>query len=88
MSLKLFDLGQKRALVAGSSLGIGFARAKGLVAAGAEVVLNGRDTDKLATAATALRQSGTTVHVLPFDATDHAGLRATIHVDGGTTASL
>lgn len=78
MSLKLFDLSQKRALVTGSSQGIGFALAKGLADAGAEVVLNGRDSDKLTAAATALRLTGATVHVLPFDATDHEGVRAAI----------
>jgi gluconate 5-dehydrogenase len=35
MSLSLFDLSGKRALVTGSSQGIGFALARGLAAAGA-----------------------------------------------------
>ncbi|MCY4180410.1 MAG: SDR family NAD(P)-dependent oxidoreductase, partial [Litoreibacter sp.] len=39
----LFSLQGRRALITGSSQGIGFALAKGLAEAGAEVVLNGRD---------------------------------------------
>jgi NAD(P)-dependent dehydrogenase (short-subunit alcohol dehydrogenase family) len=40
----------KRALVSGSTAGIGFAIAKGLAAAGAHVVLNGRDPQRVAAA--------------------------------------
>ena len=47
MTLELFDLKGTRALVTGSSQGIGFALARGLAAAGAKVILNGRDTAKL-----------------------------------------
>ena len=39
MALSLFDLSGKRALVTGSSQGIGLALAEGLAAAGAAVVL-------------------------------------------------
>ncbi len=39
------DLTGKRAIVTGSTLGIGFAIAKGLAAAGAEVVVNGRKAE-------------------------------------------
>ncbi len=72
MSLGLFDLKGRRALVTGSSQGIGLALAKGLAAAGAEPILNGRDRDKLATAAESFEGS---VHVLAFDATDHGAAR-------------
>ena len=51
MSLALFDLKGRRALVTGSSQGIGFALAKGMADAGADLVLNGRDPAKLAEAA-------------------------------------
>ncbi len=47
MSTRLFDLTGKRALITGSSQGIGLSLAKGLAAAGAKVVLNGRSKDKL-----------------------------------------
>lgn len=74
----LFSLAGRRALVTGSSQGIGFALAKGLAAAGAEIVLNGRDEDKLAEAARALEGTGAVVHVLAFDVTDHDGVRAAV----------
>ncbi len=74
MSLSLFDLAGKRALVTGSSQGIGFALAKGLAAAGARVVLNGRDAAKLASAAAQIAGAQT----LAFDATDHTAVRTAI----------
>ena len=78
MSLQLFDLTGKRALITGSSQGIGFALARGLGAAGAAIVMNGRDTAKLEAAATTLRSEGFTVQSLAFDATDHNGVRAAV----------
>ena len=84
-SLGIFDLTGKRALVTGSSQGIGYALAEGLAAAGAAVVLNGRDAARLAAAAATLRDAGATVAELPFDATDHAAARAA--VDGFEAAT-
>lgn len=78
MSLDLFDLTGKRALITGSSQGIGFALARGMAAAGAEIVLNGRDLDKLGFAAKDLRDTGARVHILPFDVTDHAAVRVAV----------
>ncbi|MEO9864708.1 MAG: SDR family oxidoreductase [Yoonia sp.] len=78
MSTALFDLTGKRALITGSSQGIGFALAKGMAAAGASIVLNGRDTGKLDAAAAALRETGAAVDVLPFDATDHDAVKAAV----------
>ncbi|WP_299608833.1 SDR family oxidoreductase [uncultured Tateyamaria sp.] len=72
---RLFSLDGRRALITGSSQGIGFALAKGLADAGAEIVLNGRDTAKLATAAQELTAHGATVYTLAFDATDHDAVR-------------
>ncbi|WP_022703631.1 SDR family oxidoreductase [Pseudorhodobacter ferrugineus] len=72
--MELFSLKGKRALITGSSQGIGFALAKGLVAAGAEVVLNGRDAGKLAAAAAQIAGAKT----LAFDATDHDAVRAAV----------
>jgi gluconate 5-dehydrogenase len=78
MSLHLFDLTGKRALVTGSSQGIGMALARGMAAAGAEIVMNGRDSAKLDTAAQSLRDEGFTIHSLAFDATDHNAVRAAV----------
>jgi gluconate 5-dehydrogenase len=74
MGLQLFDLTGRRALVTGSSQGIGLALAQGLAAAGALVVLNGRDAGKLAAAAAALPGA----EILPFDVTDHDAVRAAV----------
>lgn len=74
MSLDLFDLTGRRALVTGSSQGIGLALARGLQSAGAEVVLNGRDAGKLAAAVAEMPGAGS----LAFDATDHHAVRAAI----------
>ena len=85
MSSGLFNLNGKRALITGSSQGIGFALAKGLAAAGVEIVLNGRNAEKLASAAKALEADGTKTHQLEFDATDHTAVREA--VDGFESAS-
>jgi len=74
VSLQLFDLTGRRALVTGSSQGIGLALAKGLAAAGAQVVLNGRDAARLAEAAAQIPGAET----LAFDVTDHEGVRAAV----------
>lgn len=78
MSLHLFDLSAKRALITGSSQGIGFALARGLAGAGAEVVLNGRDAEKLDFAAKTLRDEGFRIRTLAFDVTDHMEVRAAV----------
>ncbi|CAH0342888.1 SDR family oxidoreductase [Rhizobium sp. CECT 9324] len=71
----LFDLAGRRALITGSSQGIGLALAKGLAEAGAEIVLNGRDIGKLEIAA---QEIGGSTRILAFDVTDHAGARAAV----------
>ncbi|MEM8750281.1 MAG: SDR family oxidoreductase [Pseudomonadota bacterium] len=75
MTLSLFDLSNKTALITGSSQGIGFALAKGLAKAGATVILNGRNETRLAEAAAKLEADGAAVHQLPFDAVDHAAVK-------------
>lgn len=74
----LFDLTGKRALITGSSQGIGFALARGLAQAGAGIVLNGRDAAKLDAAAAKLSAEGVIVQTLVFDATDHEAVRAAV----------
>lgn len=72
--MKLFDLTGRRALVTGSTQGIGLALARGLMQAGAHVVLNGRDPDRLRAAAAGLPGAAT----LAFDVTDHLAVRAAV----------
>ena len=78
MSLSLFSLAGKIALVTGSGQGIGLALAEGLSDAGAHVVLNGRDKAKLERAQQALAAAGRKASIAPFDVTDHAAVEAGI----------
>ncbi|MEO1224566.1 MAG: SDR family oxidoreductase [Pseudomonadota bacterium] len=78
MGLELFDLNGRRALVTGSSQGIGLSLAEGLAAAGAEIVLNGRNGAKLKGAAEQMTGAGAKVRTLGFDVTDHDAVRAAI----------
>jgi len=72
MSLQLFDLSGRRALVTGSSQGIGFSLAQGLAAAGASVIVNGRDRSKIESAVAELKGAGHAVEGHAFDVTDAA----------------
>jgi gluconate 5-dehydrogenase len=70
----LFDLTGKTALITGSSQGIGLALAEGLALAGAQVILNGRDADRLADA----RARFDGAEALAFDVTDADAARRCI----------
>ena len=83
-----FSLEGRRALITGSSQGIGFALARGLAAAGAEIVLNGRAQAKLDAAAEVLRGEGATVQTLAFDATDHDGVRSAVDEFESTSGAI
>lgn len=74
MSIRLFDLTGKTALVTGSSRGLGRAFAEGLAAAGARVILNGIDESRLEETAASMRSSGFEVLTAAFDVTDEAGV--------------
>ena len=76
--MTLFDLTGRRALITGSSQGIGFALARAVGGAGARVVLNGRDAGKLDAAAVVLRAEGIGVEVAAFDVTDYQAVAAAI----------
>ncbi len=68
----VFDLRGQRALVTGSSQGIGLALATSRGQAGAQVVLNGRDPDKLQAAVAQLAQRGIEARACAFDVLDEA----------------
>jgi len=76
--MTLFDLTGRTALITGSSLGIGRALASGLAQAGARIVMNARNAERLEEAAEALRGEGATVDTLAFDVTDADGVRAAV----------
>ena len=66
-----FDLSGRVALVTGAYRGLGFAIARGMAAAGAHVILNGRNAEALAGATAALGDEG----LAPFDVTDASAVR-------------
>jgi gluconate 5-dehydrogenase len=68
-SLSQFSLAGKRALITGSSRGIGFAIAGALAGAGADIILNSRDTKSLGEAAANLADSGARARAVAFDVT-------------------
>jgi gluconate 5-dehydrogenase len=70
MTHPLFDLSGKRALITGSSQGIGLSLARALGSAGCEVILNGRDQTKLDRAVEQLRAEGVQASGAHFDVTD------------------
>ena len=78
MSNPLFSLQGKRAFITGSSQGIGLSIARALADAGAEVVLNGRDAQKLGGAVDSLRSSGATAEGEAFDVSEEAAVKTGI----------
>src|SRR5690606_36220227 len=72
-----FDLTRRTALVTGSSRGLGLAIAKGLGDAGARLVINGVNIERLDETASSLRGEGYDVDVVGFDVTDEASVTRT-----------
>lgn len=66
----LFRLDGRTALITGAAGHLGEAMARGLAEAGARVLLNGRNTDKLDVLASALQVEGLEADVLSFDILD------------------
>ncbi len=74
-----FDLSGRVAFITGSSRGIGLAIARGLAEAGAEVVINGRNTEEVERSRKELADAGHKAHARAFDITDQAAVAR--HVD-------
>jgi len=83
----LFDLTGRRALITGSSQGIGYALALGLAGYGAEVVINGRTAGTVAKAVDALKALGFAAHAAVFDVTSNEGAdRGVAEIEDGIGA--
>lgn len=78
MTSNLFDLSGRRALVTGSSQGIGLAIAQGLAEHGAEVIVNGRSGERVDAAVAGLTAAGLAAHPCPFDVTQVDAVNAAI----------
>jgi gluconate 5-dehydrogenase len=76
--LESFRLDGRRALVTGSSGGIGFALARALAQAGASVILNGRNREKLEAAEATLRGEGLNATSCVFDVTDASDVKLAV----------
>lgn len=74
----LFSLQNKVALVTGSGGGLGFRIAGGLADAGATIVLNGRNADKLDRAREQLQEKFEGIHTKVFDVTDENQVRSAV----------
>jgi len=74
-ALDLFNLKGQRALITGSSAGIGLALAQALGQAGAAVILNGRTAPKVHSAVDSLRAQGLSASASVFDVTQAQAVR-------------
>ena len=80
MTQDLFDLTGKIALITGSGRGIGYTLAKGLGQAGATVILNDIDSDRLNSSVEILTGKGVTVHHSIFDVRNESEIEAQVAV--------
>ncbi|MFT5112064.1 MAG: gluconate 5-dehydrogenase [Parasphingorhabdus sp.] len=70
MTNEIFNLDGRRALVTGSSQGIGLALSLAMARAGATIILNGRSSEKLQAAKALFDQAGLSAEYCVFDVTD------------------
>jgi gluconate 5-dehydrogenase len=91
MSLNLFDLKRKTALVTGGTHGLGLSIAMGLAAAGAKVVVNDLTSEKLEGAREDFRKQGMDVSTYLFDVASEKSVEegiSAIEKDMGTVDIL
>ncbi len=82
------DLTSKVALVTGGSSGIGAEIARAMGAAGAMLVLVGRDHARLDAVLAEVRQAGATAHGLVYDLTDDGAAEAVVAETVGAAGSI
>ena len=75
MSLSLFDLKGKNALVTGATHGLGMSMATGLAKAGAQIIINDLVQEKLDVAIAEYAANGIKAHGYLFDVTDEAAVK-------------
>jgi gluconate 5-dehydrogenase len=78
MSIQLFDLTGKTALVTGGTHGLGMAIAAGLGKAGATIVINDLSAEKLETAKIEYEKIGISVHTYVFNVTDETQVQSAV----------
>jgi len=76
--MKLFDLSGRVAVVTGGNGGIGLGMAKGMAAAGATIVVAGRDAAKNSAAVKELEDAGADASAIPVDVLKEESCRALI----------
>ncbi|MEO6722641.1 MAG: gluconate 5-dehydrogenase [Ferruginibacter sp.] len=80
MSLSLFDLTGKRALITGATHGLGMAMAMGLAKAGAEIIINGQRQESLDTAIAEYDAHGIKAHGYIFNVSDEQSVEKNIDI--------
>jgi gluconate 5-dehydrogenase len=78
MSIQLFDLSGKTALVTGGTHGLGMAIATGLARAGAGIIINDMFPEKLESAEKEYGEKGIKVHSYVLDVTDEQAVEQTV----------
>ncbi|MCW5911925.1 MAG: gluconate 5-dehydrogenase [Cyclobacteriaceae bacterium] len=76
--MNLFDLSGKRALVTGATHGLGMAMAQALARAGAHLLINGHNPDKMKRALDAYNKNGYKADGFLFDVTDEKAVEQNI----------
>lgn len=80
MSLSLFDLTGKTALVTGATHGLGMSMATGLAKAGATIIVNDLVQEKLDSAIAEYAANGIKAHGYLFDVTDEAAVKKYVEI--------
>ncbi len=81
-----FDLKKKVAFVTGGNGGIGLGMAKGLAAAGATVVIAGRNKTKGASSARGVARAGATAEFVELDVLKEVSCQAAVDAAPGNSA--